>query len=645
MNYIAEEVVKVLEMFREEISKYEPQFPVGEGVIAKGLQVSANACKQEEYVHPTPIMKNALILSGECTQVQEGGEWHTTRRRADGKLGDAANHLLSILEKAMLKEFGPKITEYPEDVPFTDPKYYYVDCWNFFDELPKKFWDIVPGQEREVEERFLKYQNPKTNMSLSDMIKFVKETPEMQKALEIEQKIWPFVMANRDITAVSDPFMSKKSGVSYPDFANDSKIVPGTNITYGKYEIELAKKAWAKGLKALINFFYENNVYTGYTRRQLGKGRALIAESRRSNLVINMVNAVEMERVKDTRAIQIPFLDEDAILRELSIISELCLNNHLVAANIDASSWDQNLGEGPLVLQDAERYILGQGKITKEIIKARTIGNTKAYLFNGPANKIVKIFGRQYSGYGDTTLGNTKANRTTATCSAIKTSRTYVKNVVNKMRGYHIVTVGDDLLIVLEDYSKVRDFIKYETDDFGLVIHGDEKFAKGIFFIQWRVFKTDGKYTMAYNVPRVFRSMLSKEDAKHLGRGGWTTAFYQQLSKLMRFKPALKIVVNILAAYDQYHLSLDIPVSDILRMVQEEDKLAATEAKNGPIETTAERMYRGNPNIGGLKVDKNGKVVLDRNYFIKVQKACREVYDPNYLVSLGFANPDLSKIH
>lgn len=646
MNYVAQEVLRILEFFRDEIEKFEPVKPEDTEVIKKGLEVSANACRQEVYVHPTPIMNNALILSGECTQYQsEDGEWHTTERKADGKLGKAAETLLGMLEKAMIKEFGPRIDQYPEDIEFTDPKYYYVDCWSFFDELPKKFWDVAPGQERELKERFRIYENPRTNMSLQDVIDMIKKSPELQKAIEIEQKIWPMTMASRDITAISDPFMSKKTGVSYPDFANDSKTVPGTNITYGKYEIDLARKAYAKGLSHLIRFAIMWSTFTGYTRRQLAKGRALIAESRRSNLVFNMVNAVEMENVKDTRAIQIPFLDEDGILRELSKLSDYALQAGFKPVNIDASSWDQNLGQGLLVLQDAERYLLGQGKITKEIIKTRMLCNTKAWFFNGPENKLVKIYGRQFSGYDDTTLGNTKANRTSATTSAIKTSKTYVKNVVNKMHGYHIITVGDDLLVTLESYADAKKFIEYETKDWGLVIHGDEKFAKGVFFIQWRVFKVDGKYVMAYNVPRVFRSMLSKEDAKHLGRFGWTTAFYQQLGKLLRFLPALKICVNILAAYDQYHLSLDMSVAQILKGVREEDKKAQSEAKGKPVQTTAERMYRSNPNIQGLKVDKDGRVVLDSNYFVKVQKALKKVYDPDYLVKLGFSNPDLSKIH
>lgn len=645
MNFVAQEVLRVLKNFRNCIQEYKPVYPE-KAAVEKGLRVSANATKQEEYVHPTPIMKNAMIVHGDIKQFKgDDGEWHTERYPANGKLGKAAETFIEILGKALEREFGPRQDEYNESIPFTDLSYYVVDCWNFYDQLSKKFWDIAPNMTKELLERYKVYTDSRTNMSLDQMIKMVETDPEMQRTLEIEYKIWPIVKASRDITTISDPFMSKKSGVSYPDFSNDSKTVPGTNITYGAYEIKLAKEAYERGgLNGLIEFAYQNAVNTGYMRRQMTKARALIAMSRRTNLAINLVNGVEMQNVKETKAIQIPFLNEEGILKELSYMAELCIKNNLCPANIDASAWDQNLGTGPLILQDAERYVLGQGSDTKQIIKMRTIVNSKSWFLNGPANKVEMIYGRQFSGYLDTTLGNTKANRTTATCSALKTSRNYVKNVIGPMKGYHIITVGDDLLIVLENYSAIKTFIEHETKDFGLVIHGDEKFAKGIFFIQWRVFKLDDKYVMAYNVPRVFRSMCSKEDAKHLGRYGWTAAYYQQLGKLRMVPKALKIVVNILAAYDQYSLSLDIPVPEILKGIQEEDKLAAVQSK-GKTDTTAERMYRSNPNIAGLKIDASGKVVLDENYFEQVQQALKAVYDPEYLTKLGFSKPNLSSIH
>lgn len=646
MNYVANEVLKNYDYLAKKVRDYKPVVPKDKQVIEEGLRISKTVCAQEEYVHPTPIMKNIMILLGDVKQYQdETGEWHTEKFKADGKLGKGAEHIIQVLKAAMLRELGPEIRDYPEDLEFTDPKYYAVDCWLFYDQLPKKFWDIAPGQEEETAARFKTYENPVTNMSMEKMRNFIVKTPEMQKAIEIEQKIWPMTKASRDVTAISDPFMSKKTGVSYPDYRNDARIVPGTKMTYGEYEIDLTQRAAKKGDTALIKFGEDNAVNTGYTRRQMAKGRALIAMSRRTNLVINMINGVEMEHLKTTRGLNIPFLPEEKFLREFSKIGELLLKHKLVGVNIDASSWDQNLGEGIVLLQDAERYTLAQGNFSKKIVELRTKCNLKSYFVNGIADKVKLIFGRMTSGYDDTTPGNTKGNRTTATCSALKTSRNYVGNVIAKMQGYHVVAIGDDLFIVLEKYSDSQAFIKHETEDFGLVIHGDEKFAKGLFFIQWRIFKDHSKWVMAYNVPRVVRSMLSKEDAKHLGRGGWTTAEYQQLGKLMRYKPAFKVAVNILAAYDQYHLSIDEDVSTILSWVKQEDKEALANAKGKAVQTTAERMYKSNPNIQGLKVAKDGSIQLDGAYFRRVQKLMREVYDPDYLTKLGFSNPDLSKIH
>lgn len=647
MNYVATEVLRVLRLMRDEIRKYKPVKPSSIG-LKKGLEVTRTATLQEEWVHPTPIMKNAMIVYGDVKQVRgDDGEWHTGRYPANGKLGKAATNLIAMLGRALEHEFGPRKDEYDRNVPISDPSYYVVDCWNFFDQLEKKWWDIVPNMTKELLDRYRVYTNPKTNMSLDSIIKMIETDPELQRALEIENRIWPTTRASMEISKISDPFMSKKSGVSYPDYSNDSKTVPGTNMTYGAYEIKLAVDAFRKGgLRGAIEFALRNAIYSGYMRRQMSKARALIAASRRSNLIINMVNGVEMENVKETKAIQIPFLNEEDTLKELSKICELCEKNDIIPFNIDASAWDQNLGEGPLVLQDAERYVLAQGAFTRQLVMLRTLMNSKGYFINGQlATEPVLIHGRQFSGYLDTTLGNTKANRITATCSALKTSKSYVKDVIGPMKGYHIITVGDDLLVCLKTDEDVKTFIDHEVKDFGLVIHGDEKFARGVFFIQWRVFKLDGKYIMAYNVPRVFRSCCSKEDAKHLGRFGWTCAYYQQLGKLRMYPTALKIPVNILAAFDQYHLSLDLPVDRILEGVKQEDQLAISKAKGKPVESTAERMFRSNPNIAGLTQSPTGKVELDPNYFEQVQSVMKSVYDPQYLLKLGFSIPDLSNIH
>lgn len=626
MNSAAQQVLKAYKMLKYKVDKFVPLYPKQSDAVKRGIEISRNVTRQEEYVHPTPIMKNALIIMGDTKQVQSNGEWHTEKVRCGVKT-KAEKFILEVLHAAMLKELGPEIHEYPKDVPFVDKVYYHVDCYNAFDEIKEKFWDIAPGQLEEVKTLFKKFEDPKTNMSSQAMLDLIQRDSVMQKVIEIELKMWPSTMASRDIVKISDPFMSKKSGVSYPDYRNDAKPVDPqdpNSITWGQYEIELTRKAAEKGDSNLFQYALENNVYTGYTRRQRSKGRPLIAQSRRTNLVINMINGVEMENVKRTQYLRTPFVDEDTQLKELAQTAELALRNGLLPVNIDASKWDVNLGVGPLIEQDAERYVNAVGDFSKKLVELRTLCNTKAYFVNGPANKVVKIYGRQFSGYDDTTLANTKANRSTASYGALKTDPKYIAEVAAPMQFRHVLTVGDDLLIVLRNRDFIKKYIDCVTKTFGLVIHGDEKFAIGVMFIQWRVFKYYGKYVMAYNVPRVIRSMCSKEEAKHLGRGGWTFAFYQQLSKLRRYKPALRIAVNIMAAFDQHHLSLDVPIQNLIEMVKQEDQIAQSKGMN---ETTAERMYRSNPNIAGLVQASNGTVELDTKYFVKLQKEMREVYE------------------
>lgn len=639
MNYVAQEVERVYREMVNEFNKYDPPYPQDKEAIKRGIQISETVTKQEEFVHPTPIMKNALIVYGDSKYEKDAkGEYHATKVRA-GEDTKAQQELLKILHAALRKEFGEEIHDYPEGIPFTNPEYYYVDCWNAFDEIKERFWDIVPGQEKELGELFKKYEDPKTNMDPAKVFKLFRD-PAMQKTLQLENRMWPMTKASRDITSISDPFMSKKSGTSYPLYHNDSKPVKkGSSQTWGALEVDTVRKVFeSEGIDGLIKFAKQNSTYTGYTRRQRGKARPLIAASRRLNLVINMINGVEQQNLIDTPYLRVPFVNEDVILEELAQTCELALKYGWTPANIDASKWDINLGAGLNILQDAERYVLAQGDLSRKLVMCRMLCNSKAYFVNGRAQSVKKIFGRQYSGYDDTTLGNTKANRTSATYGLIKTDPKYIQDIASSMKFRHVLTVGDDLLAIFRDRAHIQKYIKTVSDTFGIVIHGDEKFAIGVMFIQWRVFKDGKKYVMAYNVPRVFRSALSKEDAKHLGRGGWTFAFWQQLSKLRRFKPALKICVNILAAFDQYHLSLDTPVAELNAMVKKEDQEAR---EKGITETTAERMYKSNPNIAGL-TERNGKVELDTNYFTKLRKEMLEVYDPHYLETLGFKNPDLS---
>lgn len=634
----------------DKLAKSKPQPRLNQKALDEGLRLSRQVCAQPETVVATPLMKNLLVAFGDVKQVaSQNGEWHTEKLQV-GKKSKAVDWVNEVVNKCLSTYNGRARHDYPRDLPISSIEYYNTDCWLGW---KPEIWDIQPGQAEQRRKRFKEYTNPTTNMSVEAVIKMISQDPLLRKAILIEFEIWPDVQASREIKTISDPFQSKGTGVSYPYYRNDRTVVPGTKETYGKYLISLLTDVYLKrGLDGLIRFAYDYCVYTGYPRNQRAKGRALIAMSRIVNLVVNMVNAPEMEKWKSDQFNGVAFQDEETILRVLSEMCEWAVKNDECAFNLDYSAWDYNLGEGWLCLQDSMRYIKATDQETRQLIGFRYACNTNAYFVDGPNNSVRKIYGRQMSGYDDTTLGNTCAQRIISRYSAMSTRPDYYQKVTAPRKHNDLVAVGDDLCLLGISDKDVATFVKTANKKCHVVIHEDDKHAKGVMFIQWRCFKYDGQYVIAYNWPRVLRSMLSKEDAKNLGRGGWTLSFYQQLGKLLQVpNHALNIVVNIAAACDQYHLSLDVPVSELIKMVQEEDSLRIKKEVSNRKDklrrknSTAERLYNGNPNLPGVKQNKGGGVELDPSYFEKVQAKLKSVYDPDFLPKLGFKNPDLSKVH
>lgn len=647
MSYVIEEVIKTMKML-DEASKKMPKPHLDPKAVKNGLELSKLVCRQAEEVVATPIMKNLMVALGDVKQYQDAnGEWHTEKLKTGAK-SKAVTWMNEVVHALLLKYNGPEKHEYNESCQVDDPDLYNTDCWNGWKET---IWDIVPGQEEETRKAFLEFANQVTNLSVSELIALIKKDPCLQRTIEIELKLWPEVQASREVTAISDPFMSKKSGVSYPDYHNDSTKVPGTDITWGRYEIDLVKQAASKGLKNLLKFAYDNNVYTGYTRRQRGKGRPLIAQSRRSNLVVNLINGVEMEEWKKDPSLNMAFLPEDQILSQFAEMGDFLLANpDYDAYNVDGKAWDRNLGQGWVCLQDALRYILARGNYTKELVVLRYCLNSKGVLVDGLSNKVYEIFGRMFSGYLDTTLGNTGGNRLISGYYAMSTDPEYVKRVIMPTRRRNVKCVGDDTLVILKK-GVLKNAVKIANNNARIVIHEDEKHARGLMFIQWRAIKVDGKWIMLYNWPRVLRSMLSKEDAKQLGQAGWTLAFYQQLGKLRMWPKYLAIVLNIAAALDKDHLMLNVPVRQIIKMANQEDSSRIKEgaknkrAKMKRTTSTAEKLYNGNPDLPGVKRGANGELELDTNYFVKLQKELKAVYSSDFLTSNGFKVPDISKVH
>lgn len=648
MDHVIEQIIQVMrKLTKINDSKKWPK--LDQEAVRRGLEISRTTCAQPETVAMTPIMKNMLDYFGDIKFTKNSsGEWEHTYVKT-GQKTKAVAWLNEVVNKALAKYNGKECHDYPEKLPISDIQYYNVDCWNGW---KPEVWDIQPGQAEQRRKGFLEYKNPKTNYSVEQLIKEIQRNAILRKAILTEFYLWPEVQASRDVKAISDPFMSKGTGVSYPYYRNDRSIVKkGSDVTYGKLAIEDVKRAYSKGgVAGLTRFALENNVYTGYPRNQRGKGRPLIAQSRRTNLVINMVNSPEMELWKSSTSLGLAFWDEEKILACMKEFIETSERLKTSAYNIDYSAWDRNLGAGWVCLENAMRYLRAKDDFTRKLIEVRYMCGASAYFLDGPNNAVYRIYGRQMSGYDDTTLGNTTAQRVLSRWCAYEAMDDYSTRIHEGSGKKDLFAVGDDLLLMLDD-NALKKFVEHSKKT-GAIIHEDEKHAKGAMFIQWRCFKNKGQYVIAYNWPRVLRSTLSKEEKKSLGRGGWTVAFYQQLGKLLGVPDCgLNIVLNILAAFDPYRLSLNIPVSQIMEMVKEEDKLRVAEGKSNRKEkmskknTTAERLYNGNPNLKGVKVASDGKVELDPSYFEQVQRQLKAVYDPEFLPKLGFKNPELGKLH
>lgn len=645
MDYRVREVIATMQMLERAARKV--QLPtLDKEAVRQGLHNSRNVCTQPVEVVATPIMKDLMTSLGDIKLVQGAdGEVHHTRFKT-GEQSKAVAWMNKVVNAARGKFNGVEQHDYPESIPVDSKRLYDIDCWNGWKE---DIWDIMPGQEDQLRMGFNTYKNPKTNMSVGEVITLLQREPAYQVATLALLHDLPVTTASREIRKINDPFMSKGTGVSYPDYFND-RTLRKDGRTYAQYEIDLAEKAASNGIVGLRKFAYDNNVCTGYARFQRGSGRPLIAQSRRCNLVINCVNGPEMELWKDSEALRAAFVDEEQLLAYLSKLGDWVLaRDYADAANLDYSKWDRNLGAGWIAYQDAVRYLKAADKFTRELILIRYVCNAKSYLVDGLSNSVSPIYGRMTSGYLDTTLGNSTCNRGMSRGTACLLDRNHIRDFTKPLNGCDLTVVGDDLLLIARK-GFISKFAKLSNAKTKTVMHEDEKHARGIMFIQYRAFRVNGKWVMAYNWPRVLRSMLSKENAKQLGRGGWTFAFYQQLGKLLMYDEACMIALNIAAAIDRYHLSLDIPVADLMKMVQDEDanriKVGSRNRSNkiAKKNTTAEQLYNSNPNIPGVK-EENGRLVLDTGYFERVQRKLKSLYDPHFLPNqLGIENPDLRKV-
>lgn len=221
-----------------------------EAAIKRGLSISKTVCTQPEEVVATPIMKSLMLAFGDIKPVVKSDGTTTHTRLATGAKSKAVEWINKVVYAALRKYNGAEKHEYPADIPVDSKELYDIDCWNGW---KKEIWDIQPGQEKQLVDGFKTYANPKTNASVEEVISYIKRSPAMQAAIKPLLAELPLTMASREIREISDPFMSKGTGVSYPDYHNDrAMFAPG--ITYAKHEIDLTNAANERGLKSLIDF-------------------------------------------------------------------------------------------------------------------------------------------------------------------------------------------------------------------------------------------------------------------------------------------------------------------------------------------------------------------------------------------------------
>lgn len=644
MNYRLKAVLDAFKILQNYERKWYPSLrkPLDPKALAKGLSVSKMVCKQPETVVATPLMKNLLIMEGDVKVIRRKDGTTETTKLGVGVESKAVDWINRVTHAALVKFNGPEKHDYSLETDPASKILYDTDCWNGWKQQP---WDIVPGMEDMIEESLDPYFSKETNMSDDIMFQRLTKDPVLQLVVLSVMAELPSVKAVREIRAISMAFQQKGTGVSWPYFANDRKLVDDKGLTYGELCMQDAERALNAGEISMEEFVLLNNIYTLYTRLQRGKARALEAQSRRVNLIINMVNGPEMEAWKDIKSLNLGFVSEAILGERMTEMYDQMVKFTLNAANIDYSGWDRNLGKGWVTLQNAIRFALAPDAFTRKLIALRHFCTVHSRIVNGLSQKCQEIYGRMESGFLDTTLGNTTAQKLQSRYNLALQDKKH-SMVISQLKGCDTNCLGDDLL-ALGHGDFVSNFAKVAKKYCGSIVHEDEKHATGLMFVQYRWFKLAGKPVIAYNWPRVLRSMLSKESAKQLGRGGWTLSFYQQLGKLGQVPEALSIVTNIAAALDTRGLLLNTPVEEILKMVQEEDKQAmeGNGQKRTGMQTTAERLYNSNPNIPGVIIRDNGTVELDGNYFKDIQARIRKVYNPDFLPKvLGIPNPDTNKI-
>lgn len=583
-----------------------------------GLKSSKAGASQPEEVAMTPLFKNALVHYGDMKKDSD------YRLGVDSPMTKAEQAIVSNC-KLLLHTFNGSSVEYDDSKDVFSVDHYNVQCYQ---NMKENMRDIQPGQAKQREEMAQLYQTD-TFFNFNKVIAMIQKDQLFQKTIVLIMDMIPFVKADDNIIDINLPFMTKHTGVGATFWKNDRTIDPKTNKTYAQVTMDIAES-----IKDKFDEWYKWNISTMYGRNQRGKGRLLIAVARVLNLLLNPLEAKEIEAYKVKSPLFLGYRDDTELKKGLISIGEYCQKNGLKCANEDYSAFDSTVGAGLLGLVGAISIMKANGSRSKRIALQRAIFAQKTILVDGLAGGTKVIKGRVFSGFIDTNRGGGLCNAIMMTYQCMKQDTTYSKYVYEAPA--YMLVMGDDNLHVYKQLDRER-LSKDMKNIFGANIN-QVKYEFGPVFLQYRVFR-DPKtqdYVMAYAWTRVVRSMLMKEESKGLGPVGWTWAWYQQLFKLIEYPEAFSIAVNLLIPFDENKFMIDIPIKQQIEMLKKEDteamSKAKTQAQKRRVSTTLERLYDGDPSKERFADALNNG---DSSIMERIQSMIKKVYDPNFYRKYG----------
>lgn len=616
-KHTIDEIITNIELIRQEEQKVtKPNTHAAD--MKRGFQISQMACKQATEVAMSPIMKNMLHAFGDL----KGDE----RLLVDTPETKAEKWIHDTVE-TLLKKYNPSVTGklYDTSLPVDSKQLYNIDCWDNFKDNMR---DIQPGQGEERRKVSIEYGKPTKEV---DILWKLKHDITFQKAVDVVVELLPQVRASEEFHQINLPFMTKHTNVSYPYWSNDR--APVSPELKKKYHVNTYAELTMKQAKELpLDKVYTYNVSTAYGRNQRGKGRFLVAVSRIPNLIFNCLESVEIDSYKQRCPIFAGYNDSPFLKNVLKEMTEFCQKNNFVLANWDQSKYDLHVSRGFIELLGAISMFKANGTRSKQIALKRAAMMSKTWLVNGMTGKLEEINGRIFSGFIDTNRGGGIINEIITLYCLMKQDPAYTMKITYPAK-YSSLVMGDDHLFIYDPKWFDKDKFVKDMLHLGFEVN-PEKQQYGTFFLQNRLFNNEGNMVMAYPWTRVYRSSLFKETSKGLGPFGWLEAQAQQCYKLVEVPEFLKIVVNLLAPFDQFKLGAGLPVEYIKEQVRKEDAEALSKGKRAL--TTAQVIYDGDPTKAN-QYNPDGSFKTE--YLQQIFGAITSAYDPNFLRDNGIKVP------